>query len=138
MANPIAFQVEKVDPRVNLQKRLDAAPDEHAEALLVAWDLMQAMHDQGLLDTVHGMVRRKTRSSARLREYGKQPEGVAAIRNLIALARVLMTIDPEMLDSLARAVASAGQEHARKKRRRAFGSWRSELRARTADGGSRL
>ena len=111
MANPIAFQVKKADPRVNLQKRLDAAPEEHAEALLVAWDLLQAMHDQGVLDTINGMVSAKDTIFATLARYGKTPEGVAAIRNAIALLRVLMTVDPEMLDSLTRAVASAGQEH---------------------------
>ena len=111
MANPIAFQVKRADPRVDLQKRLDAAPEEHAEALLVAWDLLQAMHDQGVLDTINGMVSAKDTIFATLARYGKTPEGVAAIRNAIALLRVLMTVDPEMLDSLTRAVASAGQEH---------------------------
>lgn len=111
MANPIAFQVKKADPRVNLQKRLDAAPEEHAEALLVAWDLLQAMHDQGVLDTMHGMVSAKDTIFATIAKYGKQPEGVSLMRNGISLARVLMTMDPEILDCMARAIASAGQEH---------------------------
>ena len=110
MANPIAFQMKNADPRVNLQKRLDAAPEEHAEALLVAWDLLQSMHDEGVLDTLHGMVSAKDTIFGTLARYGKTPEGVSLLRNAISLSRVLMTIDPEMLDSLTRAVASAGQE----------------------------
>ena len=111
MANPIAFQPRKVDPQIELQKRLAAAPREHAEALLVAWDLLQSAHDQGLLDTVHGLVSAKDAIAGKLAEYAKLPEGVSGIRNLISTARVLMTIDPEVLDCLARAVATAGHEH---------------------------
>ena len=111
MANPIAFQPLKVDPQVELQKRVAAAPAEHAEALLVAWDLLQAAHDQGLLDTVHGLVSAKNMIAGTLAEYAKLPEGISGIRNLLSMARVLMTVDPELLDSVARAVAAAGQEH---------------------------
>ena len=32
---------------------------EHAEALLVAWDVLQAAHDKGLLDILHGMIAAK-------------------------------------------------------------------------------
>ena len=71
---------------MNLQKRLDAAPEEHAEALLVAWDLLQAMHDQGVLDTMHGMVSAKDTISGTLAEYGKPPEGMSLMRNRLAIA----------------------------------------------------
>ncbi len=111
MANPIAFQVKKVDPQVELQRRLAAAPTEHAEALLVAWDLLQAAHDQGLLDTVHGLVSAKDMIAGTLAKYAKLPEGVSGIRNLLSMARVLMMIDPELLDGLARAVTTAGEQH---------------------------
>ena len=36
MANPIAFKPNPVDPKLELEKRLSAAPMEHGEALLVA------------------------------------------------------------------------------------------------------
>jgi uncharacterized protein YjgD (DUF1641 family) len=127
MANPIAFQVKKADPRVNLQKRLDAAPEEHAEALLVAWDLLQAMHDQGVLDTMHGMVSAKDTIFGTLAKYGKTPEGVSLMRNAISLSRVLMTVDPEILDCLARAVASAGHEHRNEEKTPSF--WQLAKRA---------
>lgn len=120
MANPIAFQVKKVDPQVELQRRLAAAPAEHAEALLVAWDLLQAAHDQGLLDTVHGLVSAKDTIAGKLAEYGKLPEGVAGIRNLLGMARVLMSLDPEMVDCLTRALGSAAEEQ---KKETAVPSW---------------
>ena len=48
MAIPISFKPQPVDPHQELMRRVDAAPREHAEALLVAWDLLQTAHDQGI------------------------------------------------------------------------------------------
>lgn len=112
MANPIAFQPRRADPQTELQRRLAAAPTEHAEALLVAWDLLQSAHDQGLLDTLNGLVSAKDFIAGKLAEYAKLPEGVAAIRNLLSVARILMSVDPELLDTFARAVSTAGQQQA--------------------------
>jgi uncharacterized protein YjgD (DUF1641 family) len=111
MANPIAFQPKVADPRINLQRRLEAAPAEHAEALLVLWDLLQAAHDQGLLDTAHGLVTAKDTILGKLAEAAKGPEGVAAIRNGIALVEVIASLDPEVLDGLVKAITAAGKEH---------------------------
>jgi uncharacterized protein YjgD (DUF1641 family) len=115
MANPIAFQM-KADPKVDLERRLAVAPREHAEALLVAWDLLQAAHDQGLLDMAHGAVAAKDEIFATLAKYGRTPEGVAAVRNGIALLRVLMSVDPDLLDRLARAAEGAHAEHRREEK----------------------
>jgi uncharacterized protein YjgD (DUF1641 family) len=109
VANPIAFQ-PKADPRINLQRRLEAAPAEHAEALLVVWDLLQAAHDQGLLDTAHGLVTAKDTLLGKLAEAAKGPEGVAAIRNGIALMKVVAAVDPDVVDCLVKAITAASAE----------------------------
>jgi uncharacterized protein YjgD (DUF1641 family) len=112
MANPIAFKPAPIDPKQELQKRVDAAPVEHAEALLVAWDVLQSAHDKGLLDALHGMIEAKDAITGKVAEYAKLPEGVAAIRNLLAAAKILTAIDPEMVDRLSRSVVEAKQAHA--------------------------
>ena len=83
MANPLAYTPKPVNPKLELQRRLDAAPAEHGEAMLVAWDLLQKAHDEGLLDLIHGLVGAKDVIAGKLAEYAKLPEGVSAIRNLI-------------------------------------------------------
>jgi uncharacterized protein YjgD (DUF1641 family) len=113
MANPIAFTPAPVDPHLELMRRLNAAPREHAEALLVAYDLLQTAHDEGLLDTVHGMIGAKDTIFGKLAEYAKTPEGIAGIRNLLAGLKILTALDPETLDELSRAVAIAAVEHKR-------------------------
>ena len=46
MANPLPFKLAITDPHQELERRLARAPREHAEALLVAWDLLQTAHQQ--------------------------------------------------------------------------------------------
>ncbi len=111
MANPLPFKPAPADPRTELQRRLAAAPTEHAEALLIVWDILETAHDQGILDALHGLIGAKDTIAAKLAEYAKTPEGIAALRNLLATAKILSTIDPETLDQLSKSVASAAGQH---------------------------
>jgi uncharacterized protein YjgD (DUF1641 family) len=103
MANPIHFEPKKVDPRQELQRRLEAAPVRHAEAILVAFDVLQEAHDQGLLDMLHGIVGSKDAAFGKVAEYAKQPVSTQALRNLILLGKIFGGIDPERLHNLASA-----------------------------------
>ena len=116
MANPLPFSPKKVDPRLELQRRLDAAPIEHAEALLVGFDILQTAHDNGLLDLAHGLVGGRDVIAAKLAEYAKLPGGVAAIRNLLAAAKLLMAFDPDTLDNLSKCVVTATGQHREEQR----------------------
>jgi uncharacterized protein YjgD (DUF1641 family) len=107
MAVPLTFTPKPVDHKHELQKRLAAAPNEHAEALLVLWDLLQTAHDQGILDLLDGMVSAKDKIAETVAKYAKTPEGIASIRNLLAAAKVLGAIDPELLDHLSKVIVSA-------------------------------
>ena len=111
MANPIAFKPNPVDPKLELERRLAAAPVEHGEATLVAWDVLQAAHDEGILDTLHGLIGAKDTIAGKVAEYAKLPEGVAGIRNLLALLKILSALDPEFLNGLASAMDAAALEH---------------------------
>lgn len=111
MANPITFKPLPVDPHLDLERRLHAAPREHAAALLVVYDIIQAAHDNGLLDTAHGLISARDAIAGKLAEYAKTPEGETAIRNLLASAKILASLDPEILDQLSRAIATASEQH---------------------------
>jgi uncharacterized protein YjgD (DUF1641 family) len=110
MANPLHFKPPLVDPRTELNRRLDAAPTEHAEALLVVWDILESAHDQGVLDAVHGLITAKDTIFATIAQYAKTPEGVNGIRNLIAAIKLIGSLDPDTLDQLTRVLASACEE----------------------------
>jgi uncharacterized protein YjgD (DUF1641 family) len=96
MANPIHF-TPKVDPRKELERRLEAAPMQHAEALLVLFDVLEEAHDQGLLDLMHGAVGSKNAIAAKLAYYAKQPMTTQALRNLLILGELLGSFDPTIL-----------------------------------------
>ena len=111
MANPLPFKPLPVDPRTEAQRQLAAAPTEHAEALLVAWDLLQTAHDQGILDLLNGLIGAKDTIAGKLAEYAMLPEGVAGIRNLISFLKILSAFDPETLDCIAEGVRTAALQH---------------------------
>jgi Cupin len=43
------------DPREALYHRLEKAPLEHVEALLAAYEVLQGLHDRGVLETLRGV-----------------------------------------------------------------------------------
>ncbi len=110
MANPIAFKVHAGDPHQELERRLAAAPREHAEALLVAWDLLQTAHDKGVLDLAHGLMGGRDIIATELAAAGNKPETVAAIRNLISMGKLLASLDPATLDRLGNALDRAAKQ----------------------------
>jgi hypothetical protein len=56
MAAPIRFESVRRDAREELLDRLEQAPGEHAEALLAIYDLLQGLHDRGVLDALNGAL----------------------------------------------------------------------------------
>ena len=111
MAHPIAFTPKPVDPRLELQNRLATASIEHGEAMLVAWDLLQKAHDEGLLDLLHGLVGAKDFIAGKIAEYARLPEGVSGIRNLMGMAKLLMLVDPDTLLAITKGIESANKKH---------------------------
>ena len=86
---------------MNFERRLAAAPLEHAEAILVAFDLLEEAHSQGLLDMLHGAVGSKDAIFGKIAEYAREPVNLQALRNLLILGKLLGSIDPEALSHLA-------------------------------------
>lgn len=115
MAHPITFKPQPVDFHKELMRRVDEAPREHAEALLVAWDLLQTSHDQGILELAQGLIGGKDIIAGKLADAASIPESVNAIRNGIAMARILGSLDPDMLQRLAQGFDSASKEHQEEK-----------------------
>ena len=109
MAQPLSFTPPPVDPHLELMRKVEAAPREHAEALLLAWDVLQTAHDQGVLDLLQGLLGGRDVIAGKLSAALVMPESINAIRNLIALGRIVAAIDPEMLHRLAKAMDQGGQ-----------------------------
>ncbi|HVG27602.1 MAG TPA: DUF1641 domain-containing protein [Acidobacteriaceae bacterium] len=104
MANPITYKPLPVDPQQELMRRVESAPREHAEALLAAWDLLQASHEKGVLDLAQGLIGGRDIIAGKLAEAANSADGINAVRNMIALGRIIAALDPEMLYKFSRAL----------------------------------
>jgi uncharacterized protein YjgD (DUF1641 family) len=111
MANPINFVPKPVDPKLELQRRFSAAPIEHAEALLVAFDLLEEAHRQGVLDAIHGAIGAKDKIMGSLAAYSIEPMSINAMRNLLVLGKILGTLKPGPISRVSNAILTAAEEH---------------------------
>ncbi|HEX3968378.1 MAG TPA: DUF1641 domain-containing protein [Edaphobacter sp.] len=116
MAKPLEFKPVPLDFKADLVRRLEKAPDEHAAALMAAYDVLEAAYDEGLLDILHGMIASKDTIITTLSRYASQPEGIAGLRNLLTAAKILTELDPEVLGQISKAMAGATEEHRREEK----------------------
>ncbi len=107
MAQPIRLEFPPRDARAELQTRLQNAPKEHAEALLSAYNLLQGLHDRGVLELLRGALGSSDRVIEIVVEAANTPETICGIRNIFVLARILGTIEPELVEGLARSLPEA-------------------------------
>lgn len=103
MAQPISLEMPPRDARVELRKRLDEAPLEYAEALLDSYELLQQLHKHGVFDLLRGALCATDKLVESVADAVKSDESVRAIRNAIILSKMLGSIDPDMLQSVATA-----------------------------------
>jgi uncharacterized protein YjgD (DUF1641 family) len=104
MARPIPLDLPKRDPREELLARVQNAPAEHAEAVLAGFEVLQALHDQGVLEIVRGVLDGSNKILEIVVGAAKTPEAIRGMRNLVIITKILGSIDPELLKKLADAI----------------------------------
>jgi uncharacterized protein YjgD (DUF1641 family) len=107
MAQPIPLHLAPRDSQVGLNLRLQQAPQDHAEALLAAYDVLQALHDRGVLELVRGALGGGEKILEQVVAVASGPEAIRTTRNLLLLATTLGEIDPALLSDLTRAIPKA-------------------------------
>jgi uncharacterized protein YjgD (DUF1641 family) len=113
MAQPIPLMLtpKGVDPA----ERLTDALDKHTEAILSALELLQLLHDRGVLELVRGLVGAGDQLVGILTAAAGAPESLRGMRNFILLTKFFASIPPDVLNSLVR-TASEGAEREKAKR----------------------
>lgn len=104
MARPITWDGTRGDAREALRKRIDEAPLEHAEALLDAYELLQQLHEAGVLRLMRGAVSAGDHMVDAAVGAAQSAEAIRAARNAIVLGKMLSAINPEILEGIAVAV----------------------------------
>jgi uncharacterized protein YjgD (DUF1641 family) len=97
MAQPIPLELPTRDPRAGLEARLETAPAEHAEALLAGYEVLQGLHDAGVLDLLRGALGSRDKVLDIAVRATEAPGSVRGMRNLLLLIEMLGAIDPEVL-----------------------------------------
>ena len=78
-----------------LRSDLEHASTQHAEALLAAYEVLQDLHEQGVLEILRGAIGARTRSLRRWWTAVNTPEAIRAIRSLLYLGGTLGRIEPD-------------------------------------------
>jgi uncharacterized protein YjgD (DUF1641 family) len=104
MAQPIRFTVPPPDHRVVLRDRLERAPEEHAEAILAAYEILQTMHDRGILDVTRSALAASDELLETVVEGVNTPAPIRALRNLIFWQGILGSIEPKWFKGLVQAI----------------------------------
>jgi uncharacterized protein YjgD (DUF1641 family) len=104
MAQPIPLEIPPRNPRAELQSRLEHAPEEHAEAVLAAYEVLQQLHDRGVLELARGVLAASDDILDKLVDQARTPEAIRAIRNLLFWQHVLGSIEPEWFKGIFQAI----------------------------------
>jgi len=107
MAQPIPLHLAPRDPREHLDARLQQAPLEHAEAVLAAYEVLQGLHDRGVLEVMRGALGGGEKILEQVVAVASGPEAIRATRNLLLLVNTLGEIDPALLSDITRAIPKA-------------------------------
>ena len=107
MAQPIALEMSRRDQQEELRSQLERAPAEHAEAVLAGFEVLQGLHDRGVLELLRGALGGSDKVLEIAVEATKTPEAIRGIRNLLVMAKILGSIDPGLMEKFGRAVPDA-------------------------------
>jgi hypothetical protein len=132
MAQPIRFDVPPPDPRVVLRDRLERAPDQHAEAVLAAYDLLQTLHDRGILEVTRSALAASDELLDKVVDGVNTPGAIRALRNLIFWQGILGSIEPKWFKGLVAAIPE-GLEVATAERDKPVRPWTLLRRALSRD-----
>ncbi len=96
-----------VDWREDLIRRVEQAPIEHAEAVLATYDLLQRLHEKGLLDLLNGLLSAGDTVVEHVVDVVSSKEMVTALRIGLVFSNLLNSIDADALHAV---VAGAGKD----------------------------
>ena len=107
MAEPIRLNLAPRDPRAELNVRLQQAPLEHAEAVLAAYEVLQGLHDRGVLELMRGTLGASGKILEQVVAVGSSAQAIRASRNLLLLVTAIGEIEPALLSDFTRAIPKA-------------------------------
>ena len=98
MAQPVPFRrYIPEDTKDDLTRKVEAAPTEHAEAILSGYKLLQQLHDTGTLNLLRGMFGAGDAVVNHVVNIVSAPEMVNILRNGLSVGTLAANISPDAL-----------------------------------------
>jgi uncharacterized protein YjgD (DUF1641 family) len=116
MAKYIEFKHTPTPPAEALAGKIEAAPYDHAEAVLKAFALLDIAEKRGILDILHGAIGAEDAIIDKVAGYANTPAGIHTMRNLLVLAKLFSSIDPDLLGEASKDLTASLVKETRKPR----------------------
>jgi uncharacterized protein YjgD (DUF1641 family) len=101
MAMPVSFrEFTPRNSRDDLLRRLERAPEEHVEAVLSAYDLLQRLHEKGLLEVARGLLSAGDTVVGRAVDVASSKQAVTALRVVLMLSNLIAVIDADEIHAV--------------------------------------
>jgi len=99
MATAVEFRTFKPqNSRDDLIRRIEAAPQEHAQAVLEAYDLLENLHDKGILALLNGALSSSDAVVNHIVGLVSSKEAITATRLALILLNVLGRVDADQVE----------------------------------------
>lgn len=126
MAQPISYIPSP--PRVeSAEDRLRQATAAHADAIASGYEVLQLLHDRGVLELMRGALGARDEIVESVTGAVNTPDATRAIRNFILLTKFFGSIPSDVLNSLAMTVVDGSHK---KKAQKAPSLWQLFRRCR--------
>jgi len=102
MAQQIEFAPPSLTPKPEFRNRMPSATEDRAEAILAGYELLEVARRCEAIDLLQGVTGARTTIIEQFADFASKPASVTALRNLIALAKVLGELDSDVLSSFGR------------------------------------
>lgn len=93
MAQPIPLILPPRDTQREFNVRLEGAPTKHAEAIVAAYEVLQLMHDKGVLDLMRGTLGGSDAVVRQAAALAGDAATIRATRNALVLFKTLGEIE---------------------------------------------
>jgi len=99
----IAVEFREFTPqnsRNDLIRRLEEAPEKHAEAILNAYELLQRLHEKGLIDVANGLLSASDTVIERVTDVVSSKQAITALRLALICGSLIDTVDPDKVSAV--------------------------------------
>lgn len=107
MAQAIAYEEQRPTEEPELYP--GGASGQRADALLSAHELLQVLHDRGVLEMAHAVAGECDARSESLDSMVCSPESIRGLHNVIVLTRLLAGIPPDALRNVIETTGASAQ-----------------------------